>query len=223
GSDVDRLYDGLAEAAAAWRCPIVGGDVSSGPVLVVSVALTGTIEGGGAPVLRSGARPGDRVFVTGPLGATAAARRVRRFARAPARVADGEAARLARATAMIDGSDGLAADVGHLAAESRLGTALDTVPVAPGPSTGARVTACAWPTSPSRSATLLTGWCRPRSAVTPTRRSPPSSPSRTSSTRSRVTGAAGTRATTSSPCTASPAARTRSRRGAGASRATTCR
>ena len=132
GSDVDRLYDGLAEAAQAWRCPIVGGDVSSGPVLVVSVALTGTIEGGGAPVLRSGARPGDRVFVTGPLGATAAARRVRRFARAPARVADGEAARLARATAMIDVSDGLAADVGHLAAESGVGIALDTVPVAPG-------------------------------------------------------------------------------------------
>ena len=59
------------------------------------------------------------------------ARRARRFARPNARVVEGEAARLAGATAMIDVSDGLAADAGHLADESGVGIALDAVPVAP--------------------------------------------------------------------------------------------
>jgi len=76
-SMIDELYEGLAEAAAAYRCDIVGGDLSSGPCLVVSVAITGTTEGR-LPVLRSNARPGDALFVTGPLGRSAAGLRLLR-------------------------------------------------------------------------------------------------------------------------------------------------
>jgi thiamine-monophosphate kinase len=98
GLDVSALVDGLVEATA--MCPIVGGDTSSGPTLVVTVAVTGTVDG--TPVLRSGAAPGDVLFVTGPLGG--------RPSRPQPRVAEGIAAREAGATAMLDISDGLALD-----------------------------------------------------------------------------------------------------------------
>ena len=109
-------------------------------------------------MLRSGARPGDHLFVTGPLGAAAAGLRVLRapsgagpgagatdrragaedalvemaHRRPRARLAEGEAARRAGATAMIDVSDGLLADLGHVADASGVGFRLDQVPVAPG-------------------------------------------------------------------------------------------
>jgi thiamine-monophosphate kinase len=80
-------------------------------------------------VLRSGARAGDQVWVTGPLGASGASG----WARRPhARVEEGAAARRAGATAMIDVSDGLAADLAHLGDESGVGYELDEVPVAEG-------------------------------------------------------------------------------------------
>jgi thiamine-monophosphate kinase len=112
GVDVSALLSGLEEAHE-HLCPIVGGDTSSGATLTVTVAVTGTIAGD--PVLRSGARPGDVLFVTGPLGAAPS--------RPIPRVAEGDAARRAGATAMIDVSDGLLADAGHLAEQS--GVAID--------------------------------------------------------------------------------------------------
>ena len=74
---VEGLVCGLAEAAAAYECAIVGGDLSSGPCLVVSVAITGTTDDREA-VLRSNAHPGDSLFVTGPLGRSAAGLRILR-------------------------------------------------------------------------------------------------------------------------------------------------
>jgi thiamine-monophosphate kinase len=133
GPHLDQLYDGLVEASAAYGCPIVGGDLTSGPVLVVTVAITGTVDG--EPVLRSGARPGDTVFVTGPLGGAAADLRAGiagRTARPLARVAEGNAARLAGASAMIDLSDGLALDLRRVASASGAGVVVDDVPVADG-------------------------------------------------------------------------------------------
>lgn len=120
GFDAGPLLDGIEQATAL--CPVVGGDTASGPTLVVTVAVTGTVDG--EPVPRSGARPGDVVFVTGPLGAHPA--------RPVPRVAEGTAARRAGATAMIDVSDGLALDVRRLAGASGVGIALDAVPVAEG-------------------------------------------------------------------------------------------
>ncbi|MGI8808649.1 MAG: thiamine-phosphate kinase [Acidimicrobiales bacterium] len=144
--DFDLLYDGLIAASDAYECPIVGGDLSTSPTLMVSVAVVGD---GGAdappPVLRSGARPGDTVFTTGPLGSSAAGLELLRSGRvseAPdlvlshrrprARLDEGTAARAAGATAMIDVSDGLAADLRHLADASCVGVVLDRVPVAIG-------------------------------------------------------------------------------------------
>ena len=127
GTDLDRLFDGVAEAAHAYLCPVVGGDLSTGDCLAVSVAVTGTVDG--TPVLRSGATPGEWIYVTGPLGGAAASGWTRRPV---ARVTEGVDARGAGATAMIDVSDGLVVDLGHIAAESGVGVALDEVPVAPG-------------------------------------------------------------------------------------------
>jgi thiamine-monophosphate kinase len=147
--DIELLYDGLLAASEVCRCPIVGGDITAGPHLVVSVAVAGDADeaafDGVPPVTRSGARPGDTLFVTGPLGAAAAglgALRAGRAAEVPdlelahrrprPRLKEGEVARRAGATAMIDLSDGLATDVCHLADESGVGVLIERVPVAVG-------------------------------------------------------------------------------------------
>jgi thiamine-monophosphate kinase len=140
--DVDLLYDGLLAAAGAYGCPVVGGDLTAAPALVVSVAVVGAAEE--EPVRRSGASAGDTLFVTGPLAAAAGLAVVRvgwagldpdlvlAHRRPRPRLAEGEAARRAGASAMIDVSDGLAADLSHLADESDVGVVVEKVPVAVG-------------------------------------------------------------------------------------------
>jgi len=141
--EVELLYEGVAAAAETFGVAVVGGDLTESPTLVVNVTVTGTCAG--YPVLRSGARPGDGIWVTGPLGASAAGLRLLRDgsgAQAPLLVAaharprpllaEGEAARRAGATAMIDVSDGFTADLAHVLDASGVGCVVDGVPVAPG-------------------------------------------------------------------------------------------
>src|SRR5215203_5202589 len=105
---LERVYAGVGQACRTFGVSLVGGDVSAGPALSLAVTALGEAE---RPVLRSGARPGDRLVVTGPLGAARAG-----------------------ATAMIDVSDGLAGDALHLAESSRVGVEVHeaAVPLAPG-------------------------------------------------------------------------------------------
>ncbi|MEX1358589.1 MAG: thiamine-phosphate kinase, partial [Gaiellaceae bacterium] len=117
-SDVTELYEGMAETDV----PVVGGDTSRSERVVIAVTALGTAEH--IPG-RGGARPGDLLVVTGPLGG--------KPVRPPLRVEEG--VRLARhAHAMLDLSDGLARDAGHIAARSgvRCVIELDRVPLAEG-------------------------------------------------------------------------------------------
>jgi thiamine-monophosphate kinase len=126
--DLLELYEGIGEAGV----PVVGGDTTSARELVLSVTAVGRSE---RVPGRAGARPGDLLVVTGPLGAAGAAFREGRYVRPSLRL--GEGRRLAQtAHAMLDISDGLARDAAHLAGRSgvRVAVDLDRVPLAPGAS-----------------------------------------------------------------------------------------
>ena len=125
-NDVLSLYAGIAEAGV----PVRGGDTTEAALVFVSVTAVGRAE---RVPGRSGAEPGDLLVVTGPLGAAGAAFREQRFVRPPLRVDEG--VELARdAHAVLDLSDGLARDAGHIAKRSgcRLLIELEQVPLAPG-------------------------------------------------------------------------------------------
>jgi thiamine-monophosphate kinase len=122
---VDGLADGLRDEAALVDASVVGGDVSSADTVMLAVTALGDLAGR-APVTRSGARPGDRVVLTGEPGRAAAGLALLRVGRAAdplaaahrrPEVAYRAGLHLAQvgATAMIDVSDGLLADIGHLA------------------------------------------------------------------------------------------------------------
>jgi thiamine-monophosphate kinase len=120
------LYAGLNEPAV----PVLGGDTTRAELFYLSVTALGRSE---RVPGRAGARPGDLLVVTGPLGAAGAAFRARRHARPPLRLEEG--LRLAGvAHALIDLSDGLAHDAGHLARRSGCALVIDLegVPLAPG-------------------------------------------------------------------------------------------
>ena len=124
--DVVELYEGLNEPGV----PVRGGDTTRAPEALLSVTALGRAE---RVPGRAGARPGDVLVVTGPLGAAGAAFRAGRLLRPPLRVEEGR--RLAAvATAMLDLSDGLAPDAGHIAERSgcRLAIELERVPLAEG-------------------------------------------------------------------------------------------
>jgi thiamine-monophosphate kinase len=124
-----ELYQGLRDVADAFATAVAGGDTNSwdGP-LVISVTLLGEPTGRG-PVLRSGARPGDQLLVTGPLGGSILGRHLD----FQPRVNEAQALHAsADLHAMIDVSDGLAADVMHLCRASACGAVLcaEQIPVA---------------------------------------------------------------------------------------------
>lgn len=147
--EIDALYAGMRAAAAPHGVQIVGGDTCASPDgLIVNVTLIGEISG--RPRLRSDAHPGDLIAVTGSLGLSAAGLTVleaepppklsrelvlevsRAHLRPIARVAEGIFLGQADGVqAMIDCSDGLAVDLGHLVEESGVGARvrLDQLPI----------------------------------------------------------------------------------------------
>jgi len=159
---LESFADGLREGCAALApgCGVVGGDLSVSSTMTIAVTAFGDLEGRAA-VLRSGARVGDVVAVSGPLGLAGEGLRLL-FARAivdghpdaaaaaalerehpvplaaqlrpQPPIADGRAAAIAGATAMLDLSDGLAIDSRRLALAS--GVALDFVALTPAELTG---------------------------------------------------------------------------------------
>ncbi len=147
-ADAASVMGGVSEAAAAHGAVLLGGDVSRSPgPLVVDVVAVGRV---GAPILRSGVRPGDAICVTGQLGGAAAAVAAWQGGREPdpaARLAFARPrARLAEARwlaergalhAAIDLSDGLAGDAGHLASASNVRILLELADVPVHPAAGA--------------------------------------------------------------------------------------
>jgi thiamine-monophosphate kinase len=147
---VDEFYDGFFELANKYDVTLIGGDVSRTPDKIVIDSIVIGECSSGRSVLRSGARPGDHVFVTGELGGAAAGlRMIERGARLDKPVAEEDKelvhSLLLRhlspeprvgwglvlgqenlATAMIDISDGLSSDLHHLCRESGVGAVIES-------------------------------------------------------------------------------------------------
>jgi len=142
--ELTGIADGLGASAAAARVVVAGGDVVGSPVLFLAITVVGHAATADALVQRTGARPGDALVLTGPLGGAAAgllllespaleaglvddlseALRDRQL-EPVARTEAGVALAHAGASAMIDVSDGLAADAGHLARSSSVRLVID--------------------------------------------------------------------------------------------------
>ena len=138
-----ELMSGVGAAAGFARAPVLGGDLSTGPVWSLAITVVGRTR---APMTRVGAQPGDRLWVTGALGGARAALEAwrrkeepssearERFAHPEPRLAAGRWLVRHGAHAMIDLSDGLGGDARHLAAASGVQVEIDleALPIAAG-------------------------------------------------------------------------------------------
>lgn len=128
------LMEGVGNAVASVGGKVLGGDLSRGDALSLAITAVGTVD---RPVLRRGAHPGDRLWVTGQLGGARAALSAwnagrvpapgarERFARPKPRLTEGRWLARHGATAMLDLSDGIAGDAAHLAAASKVALVID--------------------------------------------------------------------------------------------------
>jgi thiamine-monophosphate kinase len=147
---VDRLYDGILELAQRYDVKIIGGDISRTPEKIVIDSIVVGECSPGFSVFRSGAKPGDQLFVTGTLGGAAAGLRlIDRGVHWPEQISTADSHSLERllvrhlrpeprvgwglvlgqerlASALIDVSDGLSSDLAHLCKESSVGALVES-------------------------------------------------------------------------------------------------
>jgi thiamine-monophosphate kinase len=137
---IDRFLDGFLRLAKSLRVTLAGGDVAESPTgILADIIVLGSVPRGAA-ILRSGARPGDAIYVTGELGGSAAAVQMllsrqkkylksgdypRHFYPAPRVAVARELRQQKLPSAMIDISDGLSTDLEHICEESRVGAVLE--------------------------------------------------------------------------------------------------
>ena len=149
---VEALYQGMAEACRSYGVVLAGGDTTHGEVATVSITLLGRVSPGNLR-LRSHARPGELLCVTGPLGGSAAGlamlaagldppHYLKEKHLAPGCRLDVSPAIAPLARAMIDISDGLAAEVNHICDQSKTGAQIhvDKIPLHPSVLDAARLT-----------------------------------------------------------------------------------
>ncbi|HET9283828.1 MAG TPA: thiamine-phosphate kinase [Candidatus Angelobacter sp.] len=143
---IDGFLRGLRDLARRFHTQLAGGDISSAPKIIADIVVIGHAPSGKA-VLRSGARPGDHIYVTGSLGGSAATlQQLRAGKRIKAtrsnshfypqpRIQIGQwLQKRGLATAMIDLSDGLSVDLAHICEESRVSATIcaEQIPIAKG-------------------------------------------------------------------------------------------
>jgi thiamine-monophosphate kinase len=143
---VNGFLRGLLAQARRFKLPLAGGDISSAPKITADIVAIGQVPAGKA-VLRSGARPGDSIYVTGSLGGSAATlkqlfagKKIKPTRSNPhfypmPRIAAGAWLRgRSLATAMMDLSDGLSVDLAHICEESRVAAIVeaDKIPIGKG-------------------------------------------------------------------------------------------
>ena len=118
---LEKIYAGMNALCARFGATIIGGDLAQGPCLELHVFGTGTLPAGTA-LLRSGAKPGDSIFTTGPLGGSIEGKHLD----FTPRVEEGLFLReTGLVNAMMDISDGLATDLRHILKQSGVGALLD--------------------------------------------------------------------------------------------------
>ncbi|MDF1808098.1 MAG: thiamine-phosphate kinase [Phycisphaerales bacterium] len=117
----NELFDALSRWAKHWGCPLIGGDIAAhcdeSHPLTLSVTVGGTMEMGTNPVLRSGARPGDRLYISGSVGNSFASEHHLRF---DPQIETGHWAASSNAHAMMDVSDGVGRDSDRIAKASNV-------------------------------------------------------------------------------------------------------
>lgn len=148
-SDVLRFYEGALELCNKYDTLIIGGDMSSSPLVSVNITIIGTMDDGLEPLTRKGAKAGDKLALTSYTGLSAAGLRVlserrrinpeyaatfkKAFIAPEPKVMAGKALAEYGASAAIDISDGLLADAAHIAEESEVGIDIytESIPLHP--------------------------------------------------------------------------------------------